>query len=62
MQFGISCAPGIWQKVMDTILTGMKGVICYLDDILISGSTDEEHDTRLHQVLASWSETEKGKM
>ena len=49
--FGISTAPGIWQRAMDNVLTGMAGVSCYLDDILIVGQSKEQHDERLHQVL-----------
>ena len=37
--------------MMDTILQGMDGVICYLDDIMVSGRTEEEHLTNLRKVL-----------
>ena len=33
------------------ILQGSDGVICYIDDILVTGSTDEEHLERLEEVL-----------
>ena len=36
---------------MNNILRGMTGVLCHMDDVLIFGSTQEEHDTRLHKVL-----------
>ena len=36
---------------MDMILQGIEGVICYIDDILMMGSTDEEHLERLERVL-----------
>ena len=36
---------------MNNILRGMTGVLCHMDDVLIFGSTQEEHDTRLHEVL-----------
>ena len=29
----------------------MTGVLCHMNDVLIFGSTQEEHDTRLHKVL-----------
>ena len=51
MPFGISSAPGIWQRAMDGILAGISGTTCYLDDILVVGRTEEEHDDRLRQVL-----------
>ena len=41
--FGISAAPGIFQRVMDNILQGILGVMVYLDNILITGSTVSEY-------------------
>ncbi|XP_062557714.1 uncharacterized protein K02A2.6-like [Armigeres subalbatus] len=35
VMFGICCAPELFQKVMDTIVAGLEGVVVYLDDILI---------------------------
>ena len=51
LPFGVASAPSVFQKMMDTILQGMDGVICYLDDILVSGRTEEEHLTNLRKVL-----------
>jgi len=36
---------------MDSILQGMPHVICFLDDILITGATEAEHDKNLEEVL-----------
>ena len=49
--FGISAAPGIFQRVMDNILQGIPGVMVYLDDILITGPTVSEHLQSLETVL-----------
>ena len=49
--FGITSTPAIWQKAMDEILAGIPGCIYYLDDILVVGSSQEEHDQRLDTVL-----------
>ena len=49
--FGINSAPAIFQKTMDTILQGLDGVICYLDDILITGCNDVEHKKNLEAVF-----------
>ena len=48
---GVASAPAVFQKTMDTILRGLKGVICYIDDILITGVTEAEHLEHLEQVL-----------
>ena len=40
-----------WAMDMDIILQGIEEVICYIDDILMMGSTDEEHLERLERVL-----------
>ena len=37
---------------METILQGMPHVICYLDDILITGCTEAEHANNLEEVLS----------
>ena len=51
MPFGISSAPAIFQCVMDTILQGLSNVLCYLDDILITRATDQEHICYLEEML-----------
>ena len=52
LPFGISSAPGIFQRVMENLLQGLTGVIVYIDDILIAGSNEEEHTRRLEEVLS----------
>ena len=51
MPFGISSAPEHFQKRMSEILEGQPGVLCLLDDIIIYGNTQEEHDQRLQTTL-----------
>ena len=51
LPFGVANAPAIFQSTMDTILKGIDGVVCYIDDILITGRNDQEHRNRLEAVL-----------
>ncbi|XP_064487549.1 uncharacterized protein K02A2.6-like [Ornithodoros turicata] len=51
LPFGITPAPMIFQKVMDSMLKKLPGVTCYLDDILVTGKTDEDHLRNLEAVL-----------
>lgn len=51
LMFGVNCAPGYFQKFMDQKLAGIKGVKCFMDDILIFGKTQEEHDAALNITL-----------
>ncbi len=41
---------------MDTILQGIPNVICHIDDILITGSTDQIHLQNLRAVLQKLKE------
>lgn len=36
---------------MSEVLEGLEGVVCMMDDILIHGCTQKEHDKRLRTVL-----------
>ena len=51
LPFGISCAPELFQLRMHKILNGLEGVACLLDDVLIFGSSKDEHDRQLIAVL-----------
>ncbi|KAJ8356525.1 hypothetical protein SKAU_G00193190 [Synaphobranchus kaupii] len=51
LPFGITSAPALFQRAMDQILSGLPGVQCYLDDILCTGSNDEEHLRNLDATL-----------
>ena len=51
LPFGIASAPAVFQRIMDTILQGVEGVACYIDDIIITGKSTEEHLERLEEIL-----------
>ena len=43
LSFGVSSAPAIFQCTMDSLLVGISNVSVYINDLLVSGSTEEEH-------------------
>ena len=43
LPFGISSAPAIFQRTMDSLLQDLPGVVTYLDDVLVTGSNKNEH-------------------
>ena len=50
--FGITSAPEIFQRTMNKILEGVPGVICHTwTNELIHGTTREEHDQRVDEVM-----------
>ncbi|XP_056022197.1 uncharacterized protein K02A2.6-like [Ostrea edulis] len=54
--FGIAFAPVIWQQTIEQILLGVPGTLCILDDMVITGKTDEEHLQNVERVLQRLSE------
>lgn len=51
LPFGITSAPEIFQRLMSSLLKGLDGTVVVMDDILVFGSNQEEHDHRLDAVL-----------
>ena len=56
LPFGISSAPGIFQRVMECLLHDIPNVVVYIDDILVTGPTEEEHLKSLDQALSRLEE------
>ncbi|UYV76723.1 K02A2.6-like, partial [Cordylochernes scorpioides] len=52
MPFGLANAPSYFQSVMDRVLSGIGGVICYIDDVLIATASIEEHLVLLKTIFA----------
>ena len=51
LPFGVASAPSIFQRIIENILQGLTHMCVYLDDILITGATEEEHIHNLDTVL-----------
>ncbi len=53
MTFGLSTAPGTFQRAMNTIFFDLldEGVVCYLDDLLLYSKSVEQHKQLLDRVF-----------
>ena len=51
LPFGITSAPEHFQRRMSEVLSDLEGVVCLIDDVLVHGKSQEEHDHRLKKVL-----------
>jgi hypothetical protein len=52
LPFGIKPAASIIQSVMNSILSGLSGVFCYIDDVLIGDRSQEGQKSKLISVLS----------
>ena len=51
MPYGISSAPGIFQREMEQLFQGIQGVVVYIDDTLVTGEDEKSHLKALDEVL-----------
>ena len=53
MPFGLNNAPAAYQRCIDIVLMGLKGIDCliYLDDIMCFSTTMEEHAKKLRNIF-----------
>uniref|UniRef100_A0A1X7TPJ2 Reverse transcriptase n=1 Tax=Amphimedon queenslandica TaxID=400682 RepID=A0A1X7TPJ2_AMPQE len=52
LPFGISSAPAIFQRVMESLLQDILNVAVYIDDILVAGKSHAEHIQTLERVFS----------
>ena len=54
MPFGLSTAPGTFERLMETVLSGLQWETCliYLDDVIIFGKTEQQTLDRLDAILS----------
>lgn len=51
LPFGITSAPEFFQSCMEDILADCPNVACHMDDVLVWGKDQQEHDQALKTVL-----------
>ncbi|XP_055622583.1 uncharacterized protein K02A2.6-like [Toxorhynchites rutilus septentrionalis] len=51
LTFGMNCASEVFQNVIERVLAGIPGVKVFIDDILVYGKNQEQHDKALSMVL-----------
>lgn len=51
LPFGLSVSQDIFQQEMDRITGELDGCVSIADDIIVFGSTEEEHDTNLLRLM-----------
>lgn len=51
LPMGITSAPEHFQSQMQKVLSGCKNVVCHMDDVLVWGATEAEHDENLVAVF-----------
>lgn len=56
--FGLKTLPGFFQSMLNSILTGLHGVTCfvYIDDVVVFAKDLEEHDKKLTDILNRFRE------
>lgn len=53
MPFGLKNTPATFQRLMNSVLSGLQGTRCfvYMDDIVIYGSNLKDHNNKLIKVF-----------
>ena len=51
MAFGVSSASAIFQRVIENLLPGIPHTVVYLDVILVTGVSEEDHQANMKEAL-----------
>ena len=56
LPYGMSTGSEQFQKYMSDILEGIENTECQVDDIIVHGCDQSQHDERLHAILKRLAE------
>ena len=56
MRLGVASSPTQFQRIMDAMISGLPGVVAYLDDLIITGATENEHWENAERLINKLSE------
>lgn len=56
LPFGVKFAPGLFQRKIENILKKFEYVGVFLDDVIVSARTEQEHNERVECILKCFSE------
>ena len=56
MCFGVTSSPAQFQRMMDTMISGLPGVAAYLENLIITGATENEHWENVERLINKLSE------
>lgn len=53
MPFGLKGAPSTFQRVMNSVLTGLQGIRCfvYMDDVVVYAKNLADHDSKIREIF-----------
>lgn len=52
LTYGVASAPAIFQNVMESLLGDIPNLGVFLDDIIVTGRTESEHDQNVDEALS----------
>ena len=51
LPFGMSSAPAVYQRTIEGVLAGIRHVCVFLDDMLVTGKTEEQNLEKVRKML-----------
>ena len=51
LPFGVNSVLSIFQRVMENLLQDLKHIYVYIDDVLVTETTKDEHIANVEEVL-----------